>query len=241
MNDESFIIGDVHGKARRLQVLLEKSRARERGAEIVQLGDLGHFGEETLNGDYDCWNAAFEGQIDKVIWGNHDRATVDRRHMFNGYAPGSPVMHRFINPMERNGRLVMAYASHGWLVTHAGLHIQFDGFVERNDFDVVKIAEWLNDPKRLDDGVINAVGRTRGGPFPYGGILWRDISEPLATGIKQIFGHSASREHEIRGEQDSWWCIDIGGKPSATDPGADALAGIFLPSQEIVRVGPEDL
>ena len=96
-------------------------------------------------------------------------------------------------------------------------------------------------------GVINAIGHRRGGASPVGGLLWRDIEESLYSGFRQIFGHSAdnkegkvrycdrttnTRKADVAPENPSY-CIDVGGKRG---DGHHALAGIWLPSEKIVRV-----
>jgi hypothetical protein len=112
-------------------------------------------------------------------------------------------------------------------------------------------------------GIINAIGARRGGSGPTGGILWRDIEEGLYDGFRQIFGHSADHKkgkvrmcsknahtrldpndntHEafaqmvgvaFAANMKPSYCIDVGGKHGS---GHDCLAGIWLPSEQIVRV-----
>lgn len=246
-----FVIGDVHGHVDRLEALLLKAGCKDKECKVVQLGDLGHFGDSgSPTGDAMCWQHAKDGWIDYVLWGNHDRAVVDRRHEFGGYATPRPEIKHMMRLMEAEGRLFFAIEAHGWLLTHAGLHAQFkfQNNCPIDKMNVGEISDWLNqfnldgegvtlsiDDHNSRDGVVNAIGGTRGGWSSYGGILWRDITEKL-YGIPQVFGHSASRKHKIRGEKDLWWCVDIGGKGGKDDPDAECLAGIWLPSQEIVRV-----
>jgi hypothetical protein len=105
-----------------------------------------------------------------------------------------------------------------------------------------------SDPNAL--AIINAIGIRRGGRTATGGILWRDIEEKLYSGFRQIFGHSADPKHQVRfvsealhtrspfsqvAPEQGWsYCIDIGGK--GNEDGASCLAGIWLPSEKIVRV-----
>lgn len=101
-------------------------------------------------------------------------------------------------------------------------------------------------------GIINAIGARRGGWSSVGGILWRDINEGLYMGWRQIFGHSADhKKHMVRacdakshtrnldGQYGCSYCIDIGGKPGRVSEhgyNPNCLAGIWLPSEKIVRV-----
>lgn len=237
-----FVISDVHGKYYLIKALLEKAGVKERSGISVQLGDLGHHGTTVdPHADQRCFHLLRDGVIDVGLWGNHDRAIVDRKHVFSGYSPGTAqVLLELVDELERKRRLKMAYAAHGWLITHAGLHPQYESIVTGQHGDVEGVAGWLNNPDNYGSQVHNAISWTRGGGSAYGGILWRDIEEPLSDAVPQVFGHSASPIHEIRGEKDHWWCIDVGGRPSLHDPAADCLAGIWLPSQEVVRVGPND-
>lgn len=253
-----FVIGDVHGHVERLEALLLKADVEGRDCTVVQVGDLAHVGEDTKPQDIIAWQRAQQGWLDIVLWGNHDRAAVDPYHIFSGHAKPDGEVTNIMNAMERDGRLLMAYEAHGWLITHAGLHAQFKFTKTPKDLDkanAVAIVNWLNstesrsfyDPQRgftkrgsdvIPSGraVVNAIGHSRGGSSSYGGILWRDISEKLWDKVPQVFGHSASRQQIVRGEADKWYCVDIGGKGGAGYIEAECLAGIWLPSQDIVRV-----
>jgi hypothetical protein len=252
MSDEprTLVIGDVHGHHDRLQALLEREGiidgegnrvdgtlpGNDEPVTVVQVGDLGHFGTP-FEGDRMCYEAAWkEGWIDILLWGNHDRAVFDSTHLFGGYVPPEPEVKHMMRVLEGDERYKFAHAAHGYLLTHAGLHKQFayqtlpDGLKRKNPYEV---ADWLNtardDPSR--DAVVNAVGRSRGGRSPFGGILWRDFEEKLFTEFPQVFGHSASRKHKFRQDPDDArsWCIDIG-------KGAACLGAIYLPDMTTVRV-----
>jgi hypothetical protein len=162
------------------------------------------------------------------------------------------------------GRLQVALEAHGFLITHAGLAAAFkqQKVDEKLKTDLTAFVEWINDQDELglgkDDafaadtqalGIINAISYRRGGMGSVGGILWRDIEEGLYDGFRQIFGHSADhKEHKVRyvtkgthtrkppeAKWDGSYCIDIGGK-GGSDPKANCLAGIWLPSEKVVRV-----
>lgn len=237
----------MHGHIDRLEALLDKADPKGQDARIIQLGDLGHFGYDTQFGDTEAWHCACKGLVDLVLWGNHDRAVVDANHKFGGYCPPAAEIKHMMRTMESEGRLQFAEEAHGWLLTHAGLHkaIEFQGVPEESMdlHDARSIADWINNQAKLDrpHPVMDAVGRERGGSSPHGGILWRDITEPLWDGVPQVFGHSASTFHVVRGDEGEWYCIDIGGKGGSSDLDANCLAGIWLPSQEIVRVDMEQL
>lgn len=236
---------------------------------VVQVGDLGHFGSDYVQGqgivpssstaDYLCYSFV-PGWIDVLLWGNHDRAVFFDRHRFNGFIPAPPETKHFMKLLKADGTYKAAYAAHGRLITHAGLHKAFKNQnVEFNKTDPYAVAEYIN---KLDEklwtgvvdphtavvdaqweepdrniGIIEALSAVRGGMDPVGGILWRDKSEKLYDAFPQVFGHSADKQGLIRRFNEravdvdgKHWCVDIGGKNEKR------LAGLWLPSEEIVRI-----
>lgn len=278
----TFVLGDLHGHLDRLEALLLQeglidrclacdgsgdfendfcpkchgdgwTRLRE-DVEVVLLGDVAHNGADASpTGDMLTWQYA-DRWADYILWGNHDRAVVDKAHAFSGYLPPQAATCDIMNKVYNEGRLLLAYEAHGYLLTHAGLHVNWrnqDVSIDKSDPAVV--AQWINQGNNLnhvDDvvdtqviGVRDAVAYTRGGQADAGGILWRDIGEKLYGGFPQVFGHSADfHQRQVRYcNQDSYsrdstaikyqsLCIDIGGKNDA------CLAGVWLPSQRVVRV-----
>lgn len=267
MTQPVFAIGDVHGHLDRLEALLKQEGLLDRcgartkkDALVVQVGDLGHFGEgESPTADMLCYRHAYHGWIDVVLWGNHDRYVVDETHAFRGcMRPGLETRH-YMDALYREGRYQLAIDAHGFLLTHAGLHSQFkyQSVPDNLKTNLEAFVDWCNDEDERyleSDGwdpqlqaVRDAISRKRGGASSYGGLLWRDITEGLYPGFRQVFGHSASREHIVRYAAKDWfsgkpgaapenpsYCIDIGGKGDL--PGDKCLAGIWLPNEEIVRV-----
>lgn len=226
---------------------------------VVQLGDLGHFGQENRTGDELCYHYSYKHNwVDIVLWGNHDRAVIDNGHAFRGFMPPSSTTKNIISALMSENRYRLAYEAHGFLLTHAGLHKAFyyNDVDDELKHDPAAFADWINeaiDPEIGDKnqmGVRDAIGMHRGGGSRYGGILWRDVREKLYMPFRQVFGHSADSEHMIRycweknnsrhkkdveiwkraHGQDPSYCIDIGGREGSH------LAGIWLPSEEIVTI-----
>jgi hypothetical protein len=240
---------------------------------VVQLGDLGHFGTRgSMTGDEMCYRYVTRNRwADVVLWGNHDRAAIDGAHHATDFIQ-VPTARHYISQLYEEGRMQMAFYAHGFVITHAGLASAFkhQGVDEKLKTDPEAFVDWINgeDERYLESGyldltnnerpdnnalaIINAIGARRGGRVPTGGLLWRDINEPLYDGFRQIFGHSADGEkHSERYcfkkthtrkrptvlETDPFYgsyCIDIGGKGER--PGDACLMGIWLPSEKIVRV-----
>lgn len=228
-----------------------RARTRKRPT-VVLVGDIGHFGRDgSPTGDLLTWLAAVRW-ADVILWGNHDRAIVESQHEFTGYLKPNPEVYHVIARARAEGKLKLAHAAHGFLITHAGLHAAFakQPIDDKLKTDPVAFAEWINeieDPNaectQDQMAIRDAVARKRGGASPGGGILWRDIDEKLYDGFRQVFGHSASRDGVVRYASKTWYsgkpgkapkkpsyCIDIGGKNE------QRLAGIWLPDEKVVRV-----
>ncbi len=213
----------------------------DRDVFVVQLGDLGHFGDNgSPTGDMLCWRAAYLGWIDVVLWGNHDRAVVDTGHCFKHFtAPDAATLH-YIKAMYNEGRLQLAFESHGYLLTHAGLHKAFkhQKIDPELKTDLVKFVDWINeeDDKFLDTSDCDAsafairdcISHKRGGRADAGGILWRDSRESLYGVWPQVFGHT--KNYRVREYNANAWCIDIG------SPDNGELAGMWLPGREVVQI-----
>lgn len=248
-----FVIGDIHGHIDRLEALLKHEgligwceicqgggqvgdaecifchgfgiARRDNGANhVVLLGDVGHFGIETSPSlDTMTWQVA-DVWADTVLWGNHDRAVVQDEHAFRGYMEPPATTKHIMQMLRAERTLKLAFAAHGFLMTHAGLHVAFENqktAVGFNKNDPVEVAAWLNvndelwfvdgkyDPVMA--GVRDCVGRIRNGRCDAGGILWRDVNEKLYTWspehperFRQVFGHTADhKKHAVRycGEQ----------------------------------------
>jgi hypothetical protein len=239
----------------------------KKSAQVILVGDIGHFGLNKLpsgqkvpgsaTADLLTWRAALNW-ADVILWGNHDRALIANQHAFGGYMKPMPEVYRLIEYARWAGKLKLAYSTHGFLITHAGLHLAFRDNVNVPDQvkrDPVEFAYWVNAVEDEDFqgtpdqmAVRDALSTRRGGNAHAGGILWRDIEEKLYPEFRQIFGHSADhKERKVR-YCNQWgysridlpeytrqsYCIDIGGPDEW--PGAKCLAGIWLPSEEIVRV-----
>lgn len=209
--------------------------------EVVQLGDLGHFGGATASptGDILCYKYA-DDWLDVVLWGNHDRAMVDKRHEFKGFLTNYPAK-RYMQALVRSGKLRMAHEAHGFFISHAGMH---QGYKQQRlpasvyREDPSSLSEYLNSMADDDSNhaIWDAISSERGGRAQYGGILWRDETEKLYSKFSQVYGHSASwegkvRKHNFPEDNTVSYNIDIGGKDEAR------LAGIWLPSKKVVTIG----
>jgi len=253
-----FAVADVHGHISRLKALLlqegiinEDGERTDQDSIVIQLGDLGHFGMSRSHNllennkpkspteDFLCYREG-EKWFDYILWGNHDRAVFDRTHEFGGYIAPEDKTIKIMKRINQEGKYLFAFAAHDILFTHAGLHSQFK--YQKDVPDNIKInpkafANWINKyPKDKEVvAIVNAVGRSRGGWAPYGGILWRDATEKLYSKFRQIFGHSSGpkvRKYTWDDCKENNWsyCIDVG------DADNGRLCGIWLPDNKIVEV-----
>jgi hypothetical protein len=232
----TFVVGDVHGSIERLiELLLKAGCMRETypnsdmqidwdgykmnpGIEVVQVGDLGDFGQQDPTRDWMCYTFARALGI-TVLMGNHDAACFDTlSHSFRGYRTPSfqtLMVMRKVSPK-------LAVARSGYLITHAGLHPSYMP-VEATPEELALV---LSSAGQLP--VVTDIGPPRGGFAKQGGILWRDDREDLYD-VPQIYGHTSGmmRKHGRS------YCIDVGNKTNGS------LAGIWLDTQQIVAIGPD--
>jgi hypothetical protein len=211
-------------------------------------------GGASPTGDQLTWQYA-NRWADYILWGNHDRAVVDKAHAFNGYLPPKAATYDIMKKIYDEGRLLLAYEAHGYLLTHAGLHVNWrnhDVSIDKSNPAVV--AEWINQGNTFIDEIVDTqvkdvrdcVSYKRGGRADAGGILWRDINEKLYNEFPQVFGHSADHLRQVRycngntfsrspeAINSKSFCIDVGGK--GDKPSEECLAGIWLPSEKVVKV-----
>jgi len=227
----TLVIGDVHGHPDLLLALLKKAGIKstetieERDFEIVQLGDLGHFGEGSAQRDLESYEIAYGYGI-QVLWGNHDMAVFNQGvHSFRGFEmPTDPSMFDMMWGVDPK----FALARHGYLLTHAGLHPKFlvPGMT------VEGMADHLN--RDSMSNAIHSIGHARGGLHEEGGILWRDDSERLAR-INQVYGHTRGLvRRSLLMDGTDRWCIDVAEKGLGSH-----LVGLWLPDLTLVAVGPD--
>lgn len=279
MTRQTLVIGDFHSHVTRLQELLLQEglivfdsdgtpeRLRRDEVEIVLLGDVGHFGGAP-RADIAAWELA-DVVADKILWGNHDIAVVNPGHIFGGYHYDSSFAHSVVPLWRRlleEGRLLLAYESHGFLLTHAGLTM---GICQTKNIPseilespqafanwINEASDWETDVETVKKVVRDAIGSKRGGWSPVGGILWRDIEEGLytpaprhANGFRQIFGHSADhKKHAVRkvGRKTNTRDLSMNSDlyPSyCVDVGGRSeydedhcIAGLYLPEEKVVRL-----
>lgn len=246
----TFIVPDVHGHYDRLLALLVQEsivdpvteKRTNHDVEVVQLGDLGHFGKTgSPSGDFFCYEMA-DDWFDTILWGNHDRGVVDAKHRFNGFQHPNEATVNLMRNLSVSGKLRFAHATHGYLLTHAGLHPYFASAACRENERIPRaiqnnpesIANWINDNSHDKYGtiqMIDAIGTLRGGRRPEGGILWRDAHEKLYPHVRQVFGHSKDKDvRTYYTKAGVNYCLDTGSTTNGR------LNGFWLPENRLVEV-----
>lgn len=227
---KTVIISDVHGSWSELDILLEKTGVKQNGAKnpdirVIFIGDIVDLGRMAdFHQDLRTIRIAKEFG-DTFLVGNHE---------FPWLSPSWETMMGFgglrnwrmeTELFRELNKIVWEFAtdSHGFLISHAGLHNQFidRSVVEESDLTPEKLADWLGDEasKVVIDNknsvVITHIDWVRGGNGSIGGILWCDESllKPIPE-VPQIVGHSFIGKEHI--QRDNIWFIDTGkGHPSA--------------------------
>lgn len=191
----AIIVGDIHGNVDKVKAFLDYKPA----ALHIALGDY-----------LDSFSVPQKQQVEALrllldsdavlLWGNHDLHYLKLPPWIcTGFQVGKEKpLQEFI---ESNKHCFLAaYAVDGWLCTHGGVAKKISE--GETDIDVLaakfnaEMAGWLASPQKTMDGIF-AIGRGRGGETLAGGIFWYDFKREdrfIAPGIKQIFGHTETRE-----------------------------------------------
>lgn len=186
----TIVLSDLHGHVLPLERALEHA---EFGSEdtLVLAGDLVDVGAEDVIGAGERLGAI-------ILAGNHEVSAA----MGIRITPQNPeTLERGTEFADRfaSGQWPLAFASQGWLITHAGLSSGFSDLVARTGHDPEAIAAELNarfieemaDVARARPLSTAAADRYRlagGGRGP----VWFRPSNPvdLPSGLKQIAGHT---------------------------------------------------
>lgn len=168
--------------------------------KVVHAGDIfdQYFDSPELNAQAAKW---FKKRLYDPKWifvkANHDRHYTPPLRTVTCCSGFSEEKYKAINKVlipEDWARQKWYHIENNILFTHAGLSSTYveNGDikqVEKNLIDDIDHAERELDRNR-PYWLYNA-GRSRGGKFPVGGILWCDVNEFKATkGLCQIFGHT---------------------------------------------------
>lgn len=240
-----FVIPDLHGRHDALIALLKAAELIDENNErinwptnhmIVQVGDM-------INGTMKDWAndektmELADGLVDYWIMGNHD-ICYHHNITFKGFSP-NPAVQTGVNRWMNRGLMVPAIVIGDTLITHAGVHEDYNFDTAQNAFEAIDDA-WVNysdyesslDSFKLRSvygkvvhlskaDLFGAISYARGGKSPRGGILWSDWNEPKNSNFNQVFGHTPMMDGPVmttyRGSGRFILNIDVGTK-SGRDP-----------------------
>jgi hypothetical protein len=197
--------------------------------KLIHIGDNGDYYWGTELRDQKTWELLSKF-YDEILMGNHEAAYLLGMEL-GGYYDPTDVTKKLMREAYESGRMKFATSHDGFLITHAGVHPTLAEELHLSR-DPVKAAEEINSAA-VNSPLISNIGRVRGGGDPFGGILWRDIEEPISDRWPQIHGHSRMKDVTEYGEEGSdvnHYAIDVG------YPNNGRLAGIYTDTLKIAEV-----
>tara|TARA_R100001143_G_scaffold9092_1_gene11068 strand:+ start:114 stop:806 length:693 start_codon:yes stop_codon:yes gene_type:complete len=199
MNDvtHTLVVGDLHGMFEVAEAALNE------GCPVVFVGDYLDSFDRPVGDQFRTLELVLQANKERddvtALFGNHEMSYMDPQMRCSGY---SPELQRMLDAVGYTKRMrdelkVMVRVG-DYLVTHAGISQRVLDY-----FDIT-IEQYLARPELWLD-----IGRSRGGPMKYGGLIWCDWNEDFVPvkGVKQIVGHTRGRPGELRTKNDNW-CID---------------------------------
>lgn len=214
-SDCTVVISDVHGSLELLDTSLKRlgvvdaAGNRQGSATLLQIGDLvdGRNPEdfETLEYGMD--------RFDVLIAGNHETALLGGKS-FDGNSVPRPEIEQSLRRLARQGRLEIAWESHGVLVSHAGAHPDLFAASSAAEVSAQANEHWFQFLGRsIEAPELFDTDHHRGGTSAAGGMLWQDwyalLASPAAN-YQQIVGHTPLGGVEARPDAHAYG-IDTGG------------------------------
>lgn len=229
----TFVVPDSHGRWDLVAALLAEagvppSAGARAGVAAVHLGDLANCVRDSVVDDVASLEAA-RGWFDAVLVGNHEWPYINRHdHPFSGFSFDDEV-YRGVKQLLDDGILKPCLLVGGTLLTHAGVAAGWE-FTTAAEAEKNIRFQWLHS---LSDPILTGCSRARGGGDPFGGILWRDDSEPAAP-FSQVHGHTPHRDgphHVERPDRSFVLNLDVGaskGWAARGETAATRIVGVWL-------------
>jgi len=223
-DDLRVVIGDIHGdwevalKLLKKTDVIDKLGRKKPHRHVTFIGDIGHWGHNAFGGDYYALLIAAK-YGDALIGGNHEGplalnlprfAGARARHMV------APEALRLLDRLTAQGRWQAAAAIDGWLLTHAGLHPEYQERLRQFLASPEILADEINRlfyqrlTSHRKDPLFDSAGPIRGDDEEPGGVFWMDAREVVGgpwlkpdgsllypslldfNRVPQIVGHTAS-------------------------------------------------
>lgn len=201
----TFVIPDCHGNWKLVLGLLEQEGLIEdqldfppkrigHDATIIQLGDLCNCVVSSINDDLMALKLVGP-IIDVYLVGNHEHPYFGGLP-FDGFGPFAELKNELFKLNDR-GFIKAAHEVDGIMLSHAGVTVSANGIETwHTDNKAKEFADSLNTlwrANRFDHSMFSAIGHSRGGLCPEGGILWSDWREQKTRQFPQIFGHTVGQ------------------------------------------------
>jgi hypothetical protein len=218
------LFGDIHGELDgfkenlRAANIIDANGDWKKGvcAHVIQMGDVIDRGPKSVEAyQYLCkLQEQAPSQGGKVIrlLGNHELMVLEKDYSFVNFANPEQLSEKMKKDILSK-KLQLAYCDGTRLYTHAGMRTQIKELLieeirqkyplrDRVDDQVSlqEIADYLNElliiAVRENDFThpVFRAGRSRGGKFPIGGVLWEDVSQMMqsknARDVPQIIAHN---------------------------------------------------
>ena len=215
----SFCFGDMHGRPDVLKRLLkeagiidEDNRRISNEYMVFSIGDLTSCTLTDVDNDKEIMKFA-EDVLDYWVIGNHEAPYFYPHLAFEGFHKNGEIK-GLLDLWLRGGRMVPTILWGETLLTHAGVHKDFDFKTGEEAFDAIYDV-WVNyqsyaipkmsgmtysqDRFNFENqsygpipkgSLIDGIPPGRGGGSRTGGILWTDWDEPKNKNFCQVVGHT---------------------------------------------------
>lgn len=244
LTDLRIVLPDLHGNYSALRGVLthfgalDDGGVKQEGFFVAQVGDLMNMCSDSRKADAEIAKLGNDW-IDMQIIGNHDVANLFDldMHRFVGCDPKILLDPETV-PTASRRKWQIAGAIDGWLLTHAGLHPQYqlenDAQVEAKYEGATRedqYAAWLQDSfvnrliTRRANPYIDSIGIYGPVSSNPGGVLWlrpQELSDEdwSNNSLRQICGHTVMTgpfeimESSLQSGEPlgglPWWFIDVG-------------------------------
>jgi hypothetical protein len=186
----TIVCGDLHGK-----VDIAKELLQDPSQDLIFIGDLLDSYTATTDKQLDLLVMVLDAckERDNVccIMGNHELSYLYPIMRCSGYSHRLSIS---IYPYKQDMKLLFQdyIVSDGFLLTHAGVSLTWLPQDLQDSPSLDSVEKFLS---TVSKDKLFEIGRSRGGANDCGGPFWCDYWDEFMDidGIKQVFGHSASR------------------------------------------------
>jgi predicted phosphodiesterase len=221
-DEPTLVIPDIHNDIDTLEKILDEYK------DIRQKVSLGDWFDSFNEGPFQVIKTAHayrrfvRDENNTVLFGNHDIQYAYPNIMglkCSGFSMEKQDTLQNMITREVWEKVLFHVRIGKWILTHAGIHPNFANAITGLSDPQYLIDYEASVRSFLDRGDMHCwvgAGRSRGGPYPFGGVTWLDFREfEPVSGVNQLVGHTHSRYGEVRQKvhDDGTsinYCIDTG-------------------------------